>query len=47
MNELQSEIDIKNKISIELHNLKIKYKNILKSNEQVKLNNNKIIDKNI
>ena len=44
VNELQSEIDIKNKISIELHNLKIKYKNILKSNEQVKLNNNKIID---
>ena len=45
LEELQIEIDIKNKISIESHNLKIKYQNLLKNNEQMQLNNKNIQDK--
>ena len=44
INELQNEIDLKNKISIELHNLKIKYKNLLKNEEQIKLEQKNKID---
>ena len=41
INEIKNEIDIKNKISIELHNLKIKYQNLLKINEEQKLKEKK------
>ena len=44
INELQNEIDLKNKISIELHNLKIKYQNLLKNEEQIKLEQKNKID---
>ena len=44
INEIKNEIDIKNKIGIELHNLKIKYQNLLKSNEQQKLKEKNIIN---
>ena len=42
--ELQNEIDTKNKISIELHNLKIKYQNLLKTEEQKKLQGQNMIN---
>ena len=42
--ELQNEIYTKNKISIELHNLKIKYQNLLKTEEQKKLQGQNMIN---
>ena len=45
LEELQNEIDTKNKISIEFHNLKIKYQNLLKNSEQIQLNNKNVIEK--
>ena len=45
LEELQNEIDTKNKISIEFHNLKIKYQNLVKNNEQNQLNNKNVVEK--
>ena len=44
INELQNEVDLKNKISIELHNLKIKYQNLLKNEGLIRLKDKNIID---